>query len=120
MEGVLQISPGRPSELPSPSASSLRRDDQDRLSGCRPLPASGASRVTASPGLTGPLQKPRDLLARIVDRNRTSGVKLDRVLAHPGRDAANRRFAKHLLHERPYIFTFLDCPGLDATNNVSE
>jgi len=47
-------------------------------------------------------------------------AKLDRVLAHPGRDAANRRFAQHLLHERPYIFTFLYCPGLDATNNVSE
>jgi transposase len=47
-------------------------------------------------------------------------VKLDRVLAHPGRDAANRRFANHLLHERPYIFTFLYCPGLDATNNVGE
>jgi transposase len=47
-------------------------------------------------------------------------VKLDRVLAHPGRDEANRRFARHLLGERPYIFTFLYCPGLDATNNVSE
>jgi hypothetical protein len=47
-------------------------------------------------------------------------VKLDRVLAHPGRDAANLRFAKHLLHERLYIFMFLYCPGLDATNNVSE
>jgi transposase len=47
-------------------------------------------------------------------------AKLDQVLAHPGRDEANRRFAKHLLHERPYIFTFLYCPGLDATNNVSE
>jgi transposase len=47
-------------------------------------------------------------------------TKLDRVLAYPGRDAANRRFANHLLHERPYIFTFLYCPGLDATNNVSE
>jgi len=47
-------------------------------------------------------------------------AKLDRVLAHSGRDAANRRFAKHLLHERPYLFTFLYCPGLDATNNVSE
>ena len=42
------------------------------------------------------------------------------MLAHPGRDVANRKFAKHLLHERPYIFTFLYCPGLDATNNVSE
>ena len=47
-------------------------------------------------------------------------IKLDRVLTHPGRDAANRRFAKHLLHERPYLFTFLYCPGLDATNNVGE
>jgi hypothetical protein len=47
-------------------------------------------------------------------------AKLDWVLAHPGRAAANRRFAQHLLHERPYIFTFLYCPGLDATNNVSE
>ena len=47
-------------------------------------------------------------------------TKLDRVLADPGRDAANRRFARHLWHERPYIFTFLYCPGLDATNNVSE
>jgi len=47
-------------------------------------------------------------------------VKLDRVLAHPGRDPANRRFANHLLHEQPYIFTFLYCPGLEATNNISE
>src|SRR6516225_3037613 len=47
-------------------------------------------------------------------------TKLDRVLAHPGRDELDRRFAKHLLHERPYLFTFLYCPGLDATNNVSE
>ena len=42
------------------------------------------------------------------------------MLAHPGRDAANLRFAKHLLRERLYIFMFLYCPGLDATNNVSE
>jgi hypothetical protein len=47
-------------------------------------------------------------------------VQLDRVLKNPGRDPANRRFANHLWHERPYIFTFLYCPGLDATNNVSE
>jgi transposase len=47
-------------------------------------------------------------------------TKLDRVLAHPGREPANRRFCNHLWHERPYIFTFLYCPGLDATNNRSE
>jgi hypothetical protein len=28
--------------------------------------------------------------------------------------------AKHLCHERPYLFTFLYCPGLDATNNLAE
>jgi transposase len=47
-------------------------------------------------------------------------TKLDRVLAHPSQEVANRKFANHLLHERPYLFTFLYCPGLDATNNVSE
>src|SRR5208283_5569006 len=35
--------------------------------------------------------------------------------------AANQRLANHLRHERPYLFTFLYCPGLvDATNNVAE
>jgi|SRR5215469_429654 len=47
-------------------------------------------------------------------------VKLDRWLARSYKDPENRRLAKHLLHERPYIFTFLYCPGLDATNNRSE
>jgi hypothetical protein len=27
---------------------------------------------------------------------------------------------KHLWRERPYLFTFLYCPGLDATNNAAE
>jgi hypothetical protein len=47
-------------------------------------------------------------------------VKLDRLLARTYRDPANRRLAKHLGHERPYLFTFLYCPGLDATNNAAE
>jgi transposase len=47
-------------------------------------------------------------------------VKLDRLLARTYHDAANRRFAKHLHHERPYLFTFLYCPGVDATNNRAE
>jgi transposase len=46
--------------------------------------------------------------------------KLDRVLARSCRDPANRRLANHLRHERPYLFTFLYCPGLDATNNAVE
>ena len=47
-------------------------------------------------------------------------MKLDRLLARTYHDAANRRLAKHLDHERPYLFTFLYCPGLDATNNAAE
>jgi hypothetical protein len=47
-------------------------------------------------------------------------AELDRLLARPYRDSANRRLAKHLWRERPYLFTFLYCPGLDATNNRAE
>lgn len=48
-------------------------------------------------------------------------AKLDRLLARHYREPANRRLAKHLRHERPYLFTFLYCPGLvDATNNLAE
>jgi transposase len=47
-------------------------------------------------------------------------TKLDRLLAGRQRDGANQRLAQHLSHERPYLFTFLYCPGLEATNNVAE
>jgi hypothetical protein len=48
-------------------------------------------------------------------------VKLDRLLERKYQEPANRRLAKHLRHERPYLFTFLYCPGLvDATNNLAE
>lgn len=48
-------------------------------------------------------------------------AKLDRLLARTYQEPANRRLAKHLCHERPYLFTFLYCPGLvDATNNLAE
>src|SRR5438477_10362744 len=48
-------------------------------------------------------------------------VKMDRLLERRYRESANRRLAKHLGHERPYLFTFLYCPGLvDAANNLAE
>jgi transposase len=47
-------------------------------------------------------------------------TKLDRLLAGSQRERANQRLARHLRHERPYLFTFLYCPGLEATNNVAE
>jgi transposase len=45
---------------------------------------------------------------------------LDRLLKRRLSEPDNRRFAKHLVHEQPWIFSFLHCPGLDATNNVAE
>jgi len=47
-------------------------------------------------------------------------AKLDRMLERSYRNPANRRLARHLVHERPWLFTFLRCPGLDATNHRSE
>jgi len=44
----------------------------------------------------------------------------DRMLETRRRNPANRRLARHLEHERLWLFTFLRCPGLDATNNVAE
>jgi len=45
---------------------------------------------------------------------------LDRLLNRRLSVPDNRRFAKHLAHEQPWMFLFLHCPGLDATNNVAE
>ena len=47
-------------------------------------------------------------------------AKLDRMLEQPYRNPANQRLARHLAHEQPWLFTFLHCPGLDATNHASE
>ena len=43
-------------------------------------------------------------------------ARLDRVLEKRVRSPANRRLRNHLWREREAVFTFLDCPGLEATN----
>ena len=45
---------------------------------------------------------------------------MDRLLQRSWRSPENRRLRKHLIHEQPYLFTFLHCPGIDATNNAAE
>src|SRR2546422_8124101 len=45
---------------------------------------------------------------------------MDRLLEKTFRDPATRRLAKHLRHEQPWLFTFLHCPGIEATNNAAE
>jgi transposase len=47
-------------------------------------------------------------------------ARLDRLLEVAYRSPANERFANHLWRERDCIFTFLHCPGLDATNYRAE
>jgi hypothetical protein len=47
-------------------------------------------------------------------------TQLDRLLDTVDRNPANQRLARHLDHERPWMFAFLYCPGLDATNNTAE
>jgi transposase len=47
-------------------------------------------------------------------------AKLDRMLETRRRNPANHRLARHLAHEQLWLFTFLHCFGLDATNNAAE
>lgn len=47
-------------------------------------------------------------------------ARLNRLLEVHYRSPANERFANHLWRERNHIFTFLYCPGLDATNYRAE
>lgn len=47
-------------------------------------------------------------------------AQMDRLLDKHYQTQANRRLAKHLDHEFPYLFTFLHCPGMEATNNRAE
>jgi transposase len=43
-------------------------------------------------------------------------ARLDRSLQRRYRSPRNQRLANHLLRERDALFTFLNCPGLEATN----
>jgi len=43
-------------------------------------------------------------------------TRLDRVLQRRTRSPANRRLRNHRVRERDAVFTFLYCPGLEATN----
>ena len=47
-------------------------------------------------------------------------ANLDRMLETRRQNPANHRLAQHLEHEQPWLFTFLYCFGLDATNNAAE
>lgn len=43
-------------------------------------------------------------------------IELERLIDRDFRNDDNRKLAKHVGHELPYLFTYLKCPGLEATN----
>ncbi|MEK7751008.1 MAG: IS66 family transposase [Acidobacteriota bacterium] len=47
-------------------------------------------------------------------------AQLGRLLERSWCTQANRRLAKHLRRQEPHLFTFLHCPGVEATNNRAE
>jgi hypothetical protein len=71
-------------------------------------------------GIARPPCAGRDLRARTRIATGELEAKLDRMLETRRRNVANRRLARHLEHEAPWLFTFLHRPGLDATNNAAE
>jgi len=63
----------------------------------------------------------RYLEGEISDRGLASAAgrleaDMERLLGPNYRSEPNRRLAKHLNHEFEYLFTYLKCPGLEATN----
>ena len=75
--------------------------------------SSGSHSLTAHSTAAGSKHGLRSATGRVE-------TKLDRMLEIRYRNPANRRLARHLIHEQPWIFSFLHCPGLDATNNAAE
>ncbi len=47
-------------------------------------------------------------------------AELERVLSLPWMDEADLRLVKHLRRQQPHLFTYLHCPGVEATNNRGE
>ena len=47
-------------------------------------------------------------------------AEMDRLLSEPWESEADRRLVKHLRRQEPHLFTFLHCPGVEATNNRGE
>jgi transposase len=68
----------------------------------------------------GPRQKSVCYLGELSISRGKLEARLDRTLSRNYRSPANRRLANHLQRERGAMFTFLYCPGLDATNYRAE
>src|SRR5437867_8041797 len=115
MGPLLSLRGGAPSKLSAASAGTVPGNGADRLSGGGGFPA-GCERPAASQlAAARPLSEGEISEHGLRTATGRLEAQLDRLLEKSYRDPANRRLAKHLEHERPFLFTFLYCPRLDAT-----
>lgn len=105
-------------------ASKLHRASDSPLPGDRGGGQCGDSLSPAGEGsagrrseIAGPLPGKADFLHELWTATGCCLVaKLDRLLVRSYRDPANRKLAKHMRHERPYLFTFLPLALFDRVS----
>jgi Transposase IS66 family len=112
--------PGHAPKLLGPSSAALPRDDPGGRSGCPRVSPQREEILQQSLLLRdrrdrGQVGEPGVAVAR----GRLE-ARLDRTLQRSFPLPQNRRRANHPLREREALFTFLDCPGLEATNRRAE
>src|SRR6516162_4619755 len=120
MVALLWIRRGMPSKLPATSAGAMHRNGADRLADGGHLSPDHSPTAPDQPPIAGSLSARRSLRARSTNCHRTAGGTTGPAVGEILPGSGEPRLAKHLRHEQPYLFTFLHCPGLDATNHQAE
>lgn len=107
-----------PSELPRSPDPACAGDPARRQAGRREF-ATGILRTL---GAALDLRDRRDQLTPhgFLSLRGKIEAEIDWLLSWRPAYALNARFVKHLRSERPHLFTFLDVPGLEATNWPAE
>jgi len=109
----------RSSKLPGAPDSGVAARWAYRLHGAAHLPMAVKTLLQQGPPVARSLPGGYGFTAWLGGGYRAVEAQLDRLpgeaLSLPGQSAT----AKHLCHEQPHLFTFLRCPGLDATNNFA-
>jgi hypothetical protein len=109
-----------PSKWSGPSAQALPRDGTGRLAGGMGFSCGLWSQCSGPAWVgTSATQRARSPNAAGGSSPESWKPRWTGCWKHLG-NAANRRLARHLEHEQLWLFAFLHCFGVDATNNTSE
>ena len=108
------------SKLPESSADLLPGGGGDPFSGRNSFPRGDSDLLQASLALRDRYQQGEVSEHGLPGATGRLEAKLDRWLERRCRNPANRRLRRHLQHQRPWLCTFLYCPGLEATNHRAE